>query len=98
MADCEEDCCDGGGSRVVDFKEEARQSLAEVSYAIREGMLSGNLDSASECAYLNITTLEGEQFCVRLSWRGFEVRGEDGRGGSPGEGRGLLRSPQTWTG
>lgn len=85
MADCEEDCCDGEGSRVVDFKEEARQSLAEVSYAIREGVLCGKLDSTSECVYLNITTLEGEQFCVRLSWRGFEVRA--GRRSRPGEER-----------
>ena len=70
----EEDACSGESSRVLNFREEARQSLAEVAYAIGEGVLSQKLHNDSEGAYCNITTLEGKRFCVRLSWRGFEVR------------------------
>ena len=58
---------------VVNFVEEAQQSLDEVRYAISAGWISEKLASTCECTYLNVTTLEGEEFCVRLSWRGFEV-------------------------
>lgn len=58
---------------VVDFLQEARQSLEEVSYAIKEGKMSNTLPCDSSCVYLNLTTFEGLRFCVRLSLRGFEV-------------------------
>ena len=58
---------------VVNFVEEAQQSLDEVRYAISAGWISEKLASTCERTYLNVTTLEGEEFCVRLSWRGFEV-------------------------
>ena len=58
---------------IVDFLQEARQSLEEVAYAIREGKMSNTLLCDSSCVHLNLTTLEGLRFCVRLSLRGFEV-------------------------
>jgi len=58
---------------VVDFLQEARQSLEEVSYAIKEGKMSNTLPCDSSCVHLNLTTFEGMRFCVRLSLRGFEV-------------------------
>ena len=60
-------------ANVVNFVEEAQQSLDEVRYAITAGWISKKLASTCECAYLNVTTFEGEEFCVRLSWSGFEV-------------------------
>ena len=58
---------------VVNFVEEAQQSLDEVRYAINAGWISEKLASTCECTYINVTTLEGGEFCVRLSWSGFEV-------------------------
>ena len=58
---------------VVNFLTEATQSLEEVRYAITAGWVSETLASRRECTYLNITTLEGETYCMGLSWRGFEV-------------------------
>ena len=52
------------------WKEEAGRALEEVRYAIRDGWVG---DSSRECAYLNLTTREGDEFCVQLSWRGFQV-------------------------
>ena len=60
-------------SNVLDFVKEAEQILDEIQYAITSGWISHKLENTRECAYINITTREGEQYCVRLSWRGFEV-------------------------
>lgn len=58
---------------IVNFITEAKQNLQEVSYAIQEGLLSSELPSSPECAYINLTTREGKQLTVRLSMKGFEV-------------------------
>ena len=57
----------------LDFRVEAEQSVKEVAYAIGEGGLSKSLESKTTCAYINLTTVEGRRFTVRLSQRGFEV-------------------------
>lgn len=57
---------------VLDFKREAEQTLDEVRYSLSEGWVSE--DATRECAYLNLTTREGQQFCIRLSRDGFQVR------------------------
>lgn len=62
-------------TNVLDFVKEAQQSLDEVRYAITAGWISEKLVSTRECSYINVTTLEGEAFCIRLTWRGFEVVG-----------------------
>ena len=62
-----------GYSRMIDFRTEAKQSLEEVRYAIGAGWLSQQLPDSNECVFLNLTTVEGGHFCIRLSWRGFEV-------------------------
>ena len=61
------------GSELLDYEREARQSLDEVRFALSEGWVSETLESTRECAYLNLTTREHRQFCVRLSGRGFQV-------------------------
>ncbi|CAI8045811.1 GSK3-beta interaction protein [Geodia barretti] len=60
---------------VLEFKKEAQQSLDEVRYALSEGWVSERLESSSQYAYLNLTTREGQEYCVRLSGRGFQVVG-----------------------
>lgn len=62
-------------TNVLDFVKEAQQSLDEVRYAITAGWISEKLVSTRECSYINVTTLEEEAFCIRLTWRGFEVVG-----------------------
>ena len=57
---------------VLDFKREAEQTLDEVRYSLSEGWVSEN--TTRECAYLNLTTREGQHFCIRLSRDGFQVR------------------------
>ena len=59
--------------RDIDFVEEARQNLKEVEYALSEGCLSTVHPNGTECVHINLTTLEGNKFCVRLSRMGFEV-------------------------
>ena len=61
---------------VLDFSQEAQQSLEEVAYAIAEGKMSDTLPCDPSCVHMNLTTLEGQRYCVRLSMRGFEVRYE----------------------
>ena len=62
---------------VVNFIAEAEQSLKEVAYAITEGVLCQELPSTPSCVYFNLTTKENEKMTVRLSMRGFEVRGRE---------------------
>lgn len=57
----------------LDFRVEAEAALKEVAYTIREGGLSIALESKTTCAYINLTTVEGKKFTIRLSRRGFEV-------------------------
>ena len=58
----------------LNFRQEAQQSLEEVAYAIAEGKISDTLPCGPGCVHLNLTTLEGQRYCLRLSMRGFEVR------------------------
>lgn len=64
----------GADEQIVNFIDEAEQSLKEVAYAITEGILSDQLPSTPSCAYFNLTTREDEKMTVRLTMRGFEVR------------------------
>lgn len=57
----------------IDFANEAKQVLNEVSYAIAEGAVSRKLQSTAMCAYINLTTKEEKAVTVRLCGRGFEV-------------------------
>lgn len=59
----------------MDFAKEAQQVSEEVSYAVSGCWVSDRLESTREGAFLNITTREGEPYCVKLSWRGFQVVG-----------------------
>lgn len=58
----------------LNFITEAKLTLGEVSYAIKEGHLSSALPCDERMVYINITTKENEQFCVRLDMNGFQVK------------------------
>ena len=60
--------------RIIDFMVEAANSLAEVSFALQHGELSQTLPSDSTVAYVNLTTRENRQFCVKLDKSGFQVK------------------------
>ena len=60
-------------SPAIDFISEAQASLGEVSFALKRGELSESLPCSSQCAFINLTTLEGREFCVRLNCSGFKV-------------------------
>lgn len=62
-----------GEMESLDFRVEAKMSVEEIAYAVREACLSEKLESVSTCAYINLTTKEDNKFTIRLSPRGFEV-------------------------
>ena len=59
---------------LINFMAEATSSLAEVSFALQHGKLSQKLPSDSTTAYINLTTTENRQFCVKLDTSGFQVK------------------------
>ena len=64
MALCEEE---------IDFREEARSIIADVSFAVRNIALSKSLENSRDCVYVNITTLEDKTVCVQLDTSGLKV-------------------------
>ena len=58
---------------IINFMTEASSSLAEVSFALQHGELSQKLPSDRATAYINLTTTENRQFCVKLDNSGFQV-------------------------
>lgn len=57
----------------IDFVAEATKSLVDVSFALQHGELSKKLPNDSIVAYMNLTTRENRQFCVKLDSNGFQV-------------------------
>lgn len=59
--------------QTLDFSVEGRMALQDVAFALREGELSSSLPCSQQIAYLNLTTQEGDRFCVELNSSGFKV-------------------------
>ena len=57
----------------MNWRKEAELALRDVRFAVDHCWVSEKLPSTRDCAFFNLTTVEGQEFCVRLSWRGFEV-------------------------
>lgn len=57
----------------INFTEEAKQWLADVSFALNYGQLSDTLSSSDSVAFMNLTTRENQEFCVQLDKSGFKV-------------------------
>lgn len=57
------------------WRLEAQAVINDVTRHVRELRLSERLVSSNRAVYLNLTTLEGQRFCVELSAAGFAIVG-----------------------
>ncbi|PNF34867.1 hypothetical protein B7P43_G03725 [Cryptotermes secundus] len=57
------------------WKTEAAAVIQDVQEHVQNIGISDNLRSTNQCIYLNITTVEGVQYCVELSASGFRIVG-----------------------
>ena len=61
------------GYQEIDFREEAKNIITDVSFAVQRITLSEKLENSKECAYLNIITLEDREMCIELDINGLKV-------------------------
>jgi hypothetical protein len=57
----------------IDFREEAKSIISDISFAVRRIDVSRTLDNSKDCTYMNIITLEGLTMCVQLNIHGLKV-------------------------
>ena len=57
----------------LNFINEAEVVLKETSFGVKEAYLSKNLPCLETGVHINLTTLEGDQYCVYLDLNGYEV-------------------------
>lgn len=67
----DEDCVVLGD--VKDMRLEAEAVVNDVLFAVAEMHVSQSLDSASDVAYINVETAEGDRFCLELTEAGLRV-------------------------
>ena len=53
---------------------EANAAVQEVEFAVKRVEISKALPNTKEQVYMNLTTKEGQSFCVEFSVQGFRVR------------------------
>lgn len=75
----DEDCVVLGD--VKDMRLEAEAVVNDVLFAVSEMHVSQNLNCASDVAYINVETTEGNRFCLELTEAGLRVRCTGGRRG-----------------
>lgn len=68
----DEDCVVLGD--VKDMRLEAEAVVNDVLFAVSEMHVSQSLNSASDVAYINVETREGNRFCLELTEAGLRVR------------------------
>lgn len=73
----DEDCVVLGD--VKDMRLEAEAVVNDVLFAVSEMHVSQSLNSASDVAYINVETTEGNRFCLELTEAGLRVRRTIGR-------------------
>lgn len=59
---------------VKDMRLEAEAVVNDVLFAVSEMHVSQNLGSASDVAYINVETREGNRYCLELTEAGLRVR------------------------
>ncbi|XP_039992813.1 GSK3-beta interaction protein [Xiphias gladius] len=69
----DEDCVDLGD--VKDMRLEAEAVVNDVLFAVTEMHVSQSLNSASDVAYINVETREGNRYCLELTEAGLRVVG-----------------------
>ena len=60
---------------VLEYAEEARQEMEEISFALKKWRPHEDSPSTAECALVDLTTMEGRDYTVQLDRRGFQARG-----------------------
>lgn len=73
----DEDCVVLGD--VKDMRLEAEAVVNDVLFAVSEMHVSQSLNSASDVAYINVETAEGNRFCLELTEAGLRVRRTEGQ-------------------
>lgn len=68
----DEDCVVLGD--VKDMRLEAEAVVNDVLFAVSEMHVSQSLNSASDVAYINVETREGNRYCLELTEAGLRVR------------------------
>lgn len=76
----DEDCVVLGD--VKDMRLEADAVVNDVLFAVSKMHVSQTLNSASDVAYINVETREGERYCLELTEAGLRVRGTRRQNGS----------------
>ncbi|KAK2826119.1 hypothetical protein Q5P01_020333 [Channa striata] len=69
----DEDCVELGD--VKDMRLEAEAVVNDVLFAVGEMHVSQSLNSASDVAYINVETREGNRYCLELTEAGLRVVG-----------------------
>jgi len=69
----DEDCIELGD--VKDMRLEAEAVVTDVLFAVAEMHVSQSLTSASDVAYINVETREGNHYCLELTEAGLRVGG-----------------------
>lgn len=59
------------------WKKEAEAVIRDIECGVREAKIAQNLHSSDSCIYWNVTTVEGDRFCIELTRRGFRVVGRN---------------------
>lgn len=68
----DEDCVQLGD--VKDMRLEAEAVVNDVLFAVADMHVSQSLSSASDVAYINVETREGNRYCLELTEAGLRVR------------------------
>lgn len=71
MAECQEEIL----LNEDQWKTEAAAVIQDVQEHVQHIGISDRARSSNQCIYLNITTVEGVQYCVELSASGFRIVG-----------------------
>ena len=65
-------CC--ATEEEIDFRDEARNIIADISFAVKSIALSERLENSRDSVYINLTTLEDNIFCIQLQTCGLKVK------------------------
>lgn len=60
---------------ILEWQDEADAIIKDVGKHVQDIRISTKLESSKTQIFLNVTTLEEETFCIRISTEGFEIVG-----------------------
>lgn len=65
-----------GGSK-MDWRQESQAVIEDIREDVKEIVISSKLLGDDTGIYLNVTTLDGGKFCIRMSTMGFEIAAKE---------------------